>query len=350
MKLLNTFTLACGFCLIMSCDRSERVDTEMDTMAIQDETVEDAATIQAVEEYNVPWDEGRSRDPYAAPDGKVYFAGQQAHYVGQFDPETGEFERFDLDDGAGPHTVVVAEDGTVWYAGNRDRHIGKLNPETGEITRYEMEDDFARDPHTFDFDKDGNLWFTAQGGNGVGHFNVSTGEARIIEVPTSNARPYGIRMDPAKERPWVALFGTNKIATVDPETMELREIELPREDIRARRLDVTSDGNVWYGDFNSGYIGRYDPEDESIREWEMPDGDGSRPYAVLKDDRDRIWLSASGLNPNKLVAFDTRSEEFIESVEIETASGSIRHMMFDEQTKSLWFGTDTGHIGRLVLN
>jgi len=350
MKLLYISLLLSGLCLIISCDRSERADMEIDTMMVQDETAGYVNIIQDVEEFKVPWDDGRSRDPYAAPDGKVYFAGQQAHYIGQFDPETGEFERFDLDDGAGPHTVVVAEDGTVWYAGNRDRHIGKLDPETGEITRYEMEDDYARDPHTFAFDSDGNMWFTAQGGNGVGHFNVSTGETNIIPVPTPNARPYGIRMDAAKEKPWIALFGTNKIATVDPETMEIREIELPREEIRARRLDVTADGNVWYGDFNSGYIGRYNPEDESIQEWEMPDGAMSRPYAVLKDDNDRIWLSASGLEPNKLVAFDTRSEEFIESVEIESASGSIRHMMFDDQTKSLWFGTDTGHIGRLVLN
>ncbi len=350
MKFPLFFTLLTVLCLIISCDRSERVDLESDTMVIQDQIVDDTETIQAVEEYKVPWGGGRARDPYVAPDGKVYFAGQQDDYVGEFDPETGEFKRFDLDDGAGPHTVVVADNGIVWYAGNRDRHIGKLDPETGEITRYEMEDDHARDPHTFAFDKEGNLWFTAQGGNGVGHFNVTTGETNVIAVPTPNARPYGIRMDPAKEHPWIALLGTNKLATVDPETMEIREIELPREEIRPRRLDVTSDGNVWYGDFNSGFIGRYNPEDESIQEWEMPDGDESRPYAVLKDDNDRIWVSASGLDPNKLVAFDTRSEEFIESVEIESASGAIRHMMFDDQTRSLWFGTDTGHIGRLIVN
>ena len=306
--------------------------------------------IVSLDEWNVPFDDTRSRDPFVAPDGTVFFAGQRAHYVGFFNPETEEFGYHELEDGAGPHTVVVGDDGTVWYAGNRARHIGKMDAATGEITKYIMEDDFARDPHTFAFDKDGNIWFTAQGGNGVGHFNISTGETRVIPVPTERARPYGIRMSPDKERPWIALFGTNKIATVNPETMELEEIELPREEIRPRRLDVTSDGNVWYGDYADGIIGRYNPADGSITEWDMPDGAASRPYAVLADDKDRIWFSASGLNPNKLIAFDTRTEEFVASREIPTAEGSIRHMDYDERTRSLWFGTDTGHIGRLVIN
>ncbi|MFO7799601.1 lyase [Rhodohalobacter sp.] len=318
--------------------------------AEQAETNAPDEVIVSVEEWDVPFDDTRSRDPYVAPDGTVYFAGQRAHYVGHFNPETEEFRELPLEDGAGPHTVTVADDGTVWYAGNRAQHIGKMDPETGEITKYMMEDDYARDPHTFAFDKDGNIWFTAQGGNGVGYFNVETGEATVIPVPTERARPYGIRMAPDQETPWIALFGTNKLATVDPEKMELTEIELPREEIRPRRLDVTSDGNVWYGDYATGKIGKYNPSDGSIQEWDVPDGEDSRPYAVLKDHKDRIWLGISGPDPSKLVAFDTESEEFVASQVIESAEGSIRHMDFDERTNSMWLGTDTGYIGRIVVN
>ncbi|MEX1212161.1 MAG: hypothetical protein WEA36_04890 [Balneolaceae bacterium] len=321
-------------------DQNDRVGE----LAVQPDPV-----VESLREWRVPFDESRSRDPYVAPDGTVFFAGQQADYVGFFDPATESFGSHPLDDGTGPHTVVVADDGWVWYAGNRARHIGKMDPESGEITKYEMSDPHARDPHTFAFDNDGNLWFTAQGGNGVGHFNVQTGEARVLAIPTERARPYGIRMGPDGNRPWIALFGTHKIATVDPQTMELTEVALPREEARPRRLDVTSDGKVWYGDYAAGKVGRYDPADGSFQEWDMPDGSDSRPYAVLKDHRDRVWFSASGLSPNKLIAFDTQSEEFVASVEVPSAEGSIRHMDFDEETRSLWFGTDTGHIGRLIV-
>lgn len=313
------------------------------------EAVQPDSVVESLEEWSVPYDDGRSRDPYVGPDGTVWFAGQQDHYVGFFDPATEQFGSHPLDEGTGPHTVVVADDGWVWYAGNRAQHIGRMDPDSGEITKYMMEDPHARDPHTFAFDNDGNLWFTAQGGNGVGHFNVQTGEARVLAVPTERARPYGIRMAPDGDRPWIALFGTHKIATVDPATMELTEVELPREEARPRRLDVTSDGKVWYGDYAAGKIGRYDPADDSFREWDMPDGAESRPYAVLKDHRDRIWFGVSGPDPSKLVAFDPESESFVASVVVPSANGSIRHMDFDDETRSLWFGTDTGHIGRLVV-
>lgn len=317
--------------------------------AAQQLSMDMAEVITDVQEYKVPFDDGRTRDPFAGPDGTVYFAGQQQDYIGHYNPETGEFGNFPLNEGAGPHTVVTSEDGTIWYAGNRDRHIGRIDPDTGEITRYEMDSDNLRDPHTFAFDENGNIWFTAQGGNGIGYFNTTSGEVEHeFPVPTPNARPYGIRMSPDGMQPYIALVGTNKLATVNPRTMELTEIELPREETRPRRLDVVSDGTVWYGDFNSGMIGRYDPADGSIVEWELPDG-ATRPYAVLADDRDRVWFSATGENPNKLIAFDTRLEEFVAVEEIESGRGAIRHMNFEPETRSLWFGTDTGHIGRLIV-
>lgn len=301
-----------------------------------------------ITEWKVPWD-GRPRDPFVAPDGNIFFVGQQTHYVGHFDLQTEEFSRFDLEDGAGPHNVIVDTEGTPWYAGNRANHIGKLNPEDGEIQKFMMPDDnSARDPHTMVFDKNGDIWFTSQGANSVGKLDPETGEPVIIPVPTARARPYGIVMDTDMERPWIVLFGSNKLATVDPETMELTEIELPREDARPRRLAITSDGNIWYNDYAEGYIGVYNPEDESFREWEMPDGNDSRPYAMAKDSEDRLWVVASGLNPNKFIGFDPATESFV-SQEIESGGGTVRHMVFDEETNAIWFGTDTNYLGRAVL-
>ncbi|QIT54822.1 hypothetical protein HC341_06070 [Aquisalimonas sp. 2447] len=69
------------------------------------------------------------------------------------------------------------------------------------------------------------------------------------DVATDRARPYGIVVHDGQ--PWAVLFGTNRLATV--EEGELMEIELPREDTRPRRLAISSDGLVWYGDYATGY-------------------------------------------------------------------------------------------------
>lgn len=303
-----------------------------------------------ISEWKVPWENSRPRDPYVAPDGDIWFVGQRTHYVAEFDPDTEEFRKFDLEDGTGPHTVIVDENGTPWYAGNRANHIGTVDTETGEIKKYMMPDDnSARDPHTMAFNKEGDIWFTSQGANSVGKLNVESGEPQIIDVPTQRARPYGIIMDQKMERPWIALFGTYKLATVDPETMDLREIELPDENARPRRLAQTSDGLIWYGDYARGYIGMYNPEDGSFEEWKMPSGEQSRPYAVTVDTQDRIWLVETGVSPNMFVGFDTQTKEFVSETEIESGGGTVRHMVFHEPTNSIWFGTDTNYLGRAQI-
>lgn len=308
------------------------------------------STAVEIQEWEVPWEQSRPRDPYVAPDGDIWFVGQRTHYVAEFDPETEEFRKIDLEDGAGPHTVVVDSKGNPWYAGNRANHIGKINPETGEITKYMMPEDMsARDPHTMAFNKNGNIWFTSQGANSVGFFDVESGEEQIISVPTQRARPYGIIMDNNMTKPWIALFGTHKLATVNPETMKLQEIELPNENSRPRRLAQTSDGVIWYGDYSRGYVGSYNPETGAFNEWAMPSGENARPYAVTVDDKDRFWLVETGVQPNMFVGFDTKTKEFITSEEVPSGGGTVRHMVFDKSTNAIWFGTDTNYLGRALL-
>lgn len=301
-----------------------------------------------LQEWEVPYAASRPRDPMVGPDGNVWFVGQVGNYVAMLDPEEGTFERFPLPEGAGPHNLVVDPSGTIWYAGNRAAHIGRLDPETGEVEQFVMPDAAARDPHTLTFDSQGDIWFTVQGGNFIGKFSPTTGETRLVQAPRvrsergTSSRPYGIVMDD-EDRPWIALFNTNQIATVDPETFELQTFELP-ENALPRRLDLTSDGMVWYGDYRRGFLGRLDPTTGEVREWALPGGPDSQPYAVAVDDSDRIWLVETGVEPNQFVGFDPLTEEFTR-VPVESGGGTVRHMYFDAETNSIWFGADTNTIG-----
>ncbi len=300
-----------------------------------------------ITEWTVPWEESRPRDPFVAGD-HIWFVGQRDDYIGRLDPVTGDFERFDLGEGAGPHNVVVGPDGHPWYAGNRASHIGKLNPADGSITKFPMPDPAARDPHTLTFAPDGNVWFTVQGGNFIGRLTPETGEVDLIEVPTPEARPYGIDLD-SSNNPWVVEFGTNKIAKVDPGTLELREFTLPAEDARPRRIAITSDDMVWYVDYARGSLGRMDPATGEVTEWPAPGGEESRPYGMTADHEDRLWFVETGPEPNRLVGFDPETGEYFSITEIESGGGAVRHMVFDAPTSSIWFGTDTNTIGRAVV-
>jgi len=298
-----------------------------------------------IQEWTVPWENSRPRDPFVDSEGRVWFVGQRSHYVAYLDVDTGEFTKFDLPPGTGPHNLIVDKDGDVWYAGNRAAHIGRLDPGTGEIAKYPMPDPDAKDPHTLVFDGNGDIWFTVQGGNFIGKRTTATGKIQLVSVPTEGARPYGIVID-STNRPWIAELGTNKIATVDPQTMELKEYTLPYDDARPRRLQVTSDDQVWYVDYARGSLGNLDPTTGEVEEWISPAGSGSKPYGMVVDALDRLWFVETAPDPNQFVGFDPKTLEFFSITKIPSGGGTIRHMMYNRPTGEVWFGTDANTIGR----
>jgi virginiamycin B lyase len=302
-----------------------------------------------ITEWTVPWEKTRPRDPYVAPDGRVFFVGQTGNYVALLDPTSGQFKRFEIDSGTYPHNLIVDRQGMVWYAGNRNGMIGKLDPATGAITRYPMPDPAVRDPHTLVFDQAGNIWFTAQQSNYVGRLDVRSGKVDLVKVATERARPYGIVVD-ASGRPWFNEFGVAKIAAIDPKTLEVKEFALPHEAARGRRIGLTSDGKVWYVDYARGFLGRVDPATGKVDEWPAPSGAQSRPYAMAVDDRDRIWYVESGVQPNRFVGFDPKTGRVFSTTPIaQSGGGTVRHMVYHAPTKSIWFGTDAGTIGRAKI-
>jgi virginiamycin B lyase len=300
-----------------------------------------------VKEWTVPWEGTRPRDPFVDPKGRVWFVGQEGNYIAYLEPESGRFERYEIDEGTHPHNLVVDAKGKVWYTGNRNGRLVRLDPDTRKLTNFPMPDPVAvRDPHTMIVDDAGNAWFTAQQAGVVGRLDGSSGKIRLWKTG-DGTRPYGIVFGDGG-RVWFDLFGTNELGVIDPATMELRRHTLP-EGARPRRIGVTSDGMVWYGDYARGYLGRLDPASGKVEEFAMPGGARSLPYAMAVDARDRIWLAETGLRPNRLVAFDPRRRAFTDSVAVAggDAANTIRHMVFHQPTGAIWFGTDRNTVGRV---
>jgi len=286
-----------------------------------------------ITEWMVPTLGQRSRDPIQAPDGSIWWTGMWASLAGRLDPETGEMEEFHLPPAARPHSLVPDVYGNIWYTGNSNATIGKLDPRTGIITEYPTE---ARDPHTAVFHPNGNLYFTAQQAGMLGRLNPGTGE--ITEVQTET-RPYGIQV--ASDN------GTNKIGALDPQTLDVRYYEVPNEESRIRRLGLTSDGMVWYGNSARGRIGRLNPKTGEVREWLSPSGPTAQPYAFAVVD-DVIWYNESGMRPDALVRFDPKTEQF-QSWVIPSGVGIIRNFWVTKEGNLLIHQTSSNRVGLVKI-
>ncbi len=301
-----------------------------------------------ITEWKVPWPDSRPRDPAIDSKGNVWFCGQVGNYIGVLNPTTGKFKRFELADNTNPHNLLVDSNDFIWYAGNRNNHIGLLNPKTGAIEQFIMPSDIAIDPHTLVFNSTEQLWFTAQWGNKVGFLSRQTKAIKLIGMPIAKARPYGIKVD-HDDAAWIVLFGSNHIARIDPQTFAVELIELVDQQERPRRLEISQNNDIFYLDHSLGYLGRYQTNSKMIKRWLLPEAKNAKLYGSAIDNNDRVWLALTGMKPNKIIVFDSKSQQFIASRAVASGGGSIRYMYYHGESDSVWFGTDANTIGRARL-
>lgn len=302
-----------------------------------------AAIAVSIEEWTVPWEDTRPRDPTVAADGRIWFVGQSGDYVARLNPESGEFQRFDLARGTGPHNVITGPDGQLYVAGNRNARIIRVDPVTGDQETFRLPGGDG-DPHTQQFGPDEDLWFTMQGYNAIGRLNPDRSEFDVIKLPTERARPYGLRIAPSG-MVWFTQFGTRKLARLEPGALKVREYQIQRDDARPRRLAIADDGAIWYVDYLGGYLGRLDPPSGEFTEWAAPSGRKALPYGMTMDGEGRLWFVETGVNPNRLVAFDPAVSDYVANEPIPSGGGAVRHMVYDAVRDAIWFGTDANTIG-----
>lgn len=303
-------------------------------------TLVDGDTRIRIDEWLVPTLGQRSRDPVETPDGMIWWTGMWASLIGRLDPESGDMAEYRLPPAARPHSIVPDSDGHLWYLGNSNATIGRLDPDTGLIQEYATE---ARDPHTGVFHPNGQFYFTAQHAGRLGRLDPDTGDIREVET---RQRPYGIRVGP-EGRLWVAYNGTNSIGAMAPDSMEVTYFELPDPASRVRRLDLDSEGRVWFVNSSLGRIGRLDPATGDVREWPSPSGPDSHPYALAVID-DVVWYNESGMRPDALVRFDPATEQF-QSWAIPSGVGIIRHMWVTAAGELLIHQSSSNRVGRVVI-
>jgi virginiamycin B lyase len=218
--------------------------------------------------------------------------------------------------------------GRVWFVGQQGNYVAYVDSRTKEFKRYEIAE--GTHPHNLVVEK-GMVWFTGNRNGRLVRLDPRTGKQTTYMIPDTSVR------DPH---------------TIDPRTMALRDFVLPATDAHPRRIAITSDDQVYWGDYTRGYLGHLDPRTGRMDEVPLPAGRASLPYGMTTDDRDVVWVAQNGQasTPASLAGWDPRSRRFVAVVPVgEPGPNTIRHMTFDRATRQIWFGTDQGTIGRISV-
>ena len=232
----------------------------------------DAAMKIVYVEYELP---GPDRMPWSAhptADGSFWIPYYgRANKIARLDPASGEIKEFPVPNlgTAAIHSAVPAPDGSVWLTEQGSNKLGRWDPQTQKITEYQ--DDKRK--HTIRIDpKTGHVWSTGA----LTRFDPKTEKyTHIPDVPTS----YGIALDADGNAWFTELLKTGKIGKVDAKTLQVTKYVIPTANARPRRIQVDTDGMVWFAEFDAGKIGRFDPKTETFKEYQLP-GAYPTPYAL----------------------------------------------------------------------
>ena len=151
------------------------------------------------------------------------------------------------------------------------------------------------------FDGDGIHWFTGQ--NGIyGRLDPGQAKSRSSRTPT-DAGPTA--SPPRRRATSIMCLAGSHLAKVDQEDRAAAIIEPPTPNQGARRVWSDSKGDLWISEWNSGQLSRYSPATKAWKSWKLP-GDEPKAYAVYVDERDIVWVTATGANAT--LSFDPAAE------------------------------------------
>jgi virginiamycin B lyase len=227
-------------------------------------------------------------------DGHIFITPSMQQALLEFDPETKQFQRHEMDEGFYPHTIRTDSKDRVWFTLALSSQVAMFDRQSDSFTYYDLasrgfiewvslavidwrlEHGFVGSPPDLDWES------------------------------TGFPMPYGIDVSPLDDAVWVARLYANDIAKIDAATGEVTMIETPFN--APRRLRIDADGSLWIVSFSEGKLAKYDPVAGEFTLYDLPVV-SETPYA-LNVDRERgvVWIN--GNQSDTIMSFDIESEHW----------------------------------------
>ena len=198
-----------------------------------------------------------------------------------------------IDNAMGVHSFALSpRDGHIFITPSMQQALMEFNPHTGEFTTYTMEEGYY--PHTIRIDQQDRVWFTLAVSSQVAMFDRTSKQFTYYDLP---ARTF---------KEWVTLKLLPIIFWFDPEN---RPQPAPDRDGNGLPMpygiDIASDGTVWAARLYANDIARIDANDGTVTMIDFP---YQGPRRLRVDAQDNVWIVA--FQDSLLVKYNPRSGEF----------------------------------------
>ncbi len=288
--------------------------------------------------------------------GCLWFGEMSHNFLTMFDTHTQTFMEITPPHGAySVMGVVVASDDTVWFAEQDANYIGHYFPGTKRFQTYSLPILHIPDPNNTQhistlpsgpndlaFDAHGNLWFTELNADSIAMLNTHTGAIR--QYPLSSTKsvqtlsPYGITVD-VHGMVWFTESTANRIGRLDPSTGTIRLFTISDSSVSLMEIASDTHGFIWATSFNNNQLLRLDPTTGVFTSYiahSTTQGSGGL-YGLTVTRSGDIWVTVPA--ENALASFDTSTHRFV--YHTIPSPGSFPFGLVMNAQKQIWF-TEAG--------
>src|SRR6267154_160992 len=199
--------------------------------------------------------------------------------------EITEFQNSPLPDGkrTGAHTIRVDERGMVWVSGGPA--ISMFDPKTEAFKHFDLGGTYGNV-----VGQNGDQWFTSFVVDGpIGRV---TGDGVLTRFyPPTKGKPQRLQVD-SDGIVWFSERRGGKIGRLDPKTAEFKEFPLPGPEPSPYAIGIDRNHMVWYSSHEQDTLNRMDPKTGAVTEYPYPHSEISMREFFL-DSQGRMRYASS---------------------------------------------------------
>ena len=189
-------------------------------------------------------------------DNDVWVAIMDQSILLEYDQETKKFDIYNtLTTDAGPTAIKIDSSNNVWFAESLVGNIGKIDGQTKQMTEFTPNEGPLAEPFALMIDKQENIWIAEHLGPSITKFNPILESFDKVNISNPESLPFGMVLD-KYDNIWAAQHVIDSLIVHDPYNNRIAEVTIPTEGSFTQFVTADDNGDVWFVEQRGAKIGK----------------------------------------------------------------------------------------------
>ena len=189
-------------------------------------------------------------------DNDVWVAVMDQSILLEYDQETKKFDIYNtLTTDAGPTAIEIDSSNNVWFAESLVGNIGRIDGKTKQMTEFTPNEGPLAEPFALMIDKQENIWIAEHLGPSITKFNPILESFDKVNISNPESLPFGMVLD-KYDNIWAAQHVIDSLIVHDPYNNRIAEVAIPTEGSFTQFVTADDNGDVWFVEQRGAKIGK----------------------------------------------------------------------------------------------